>query len=237
MSNKNSYLVIIPARLGSERLPNKPLKILGDLPLIAHTYNGVKNMFQHVYIATDSAEICDLCESLNMPYIKTSRQHRNGTTRTLEAYQLLKDQYDYIINVQGDEVFISEKILNPLVNLLETKHPEAATLQAPIKDKDCASNVFVVSNTRNEAIYFSRSPIPSSRGNSSVRFQHIGVYAYTPQALHSYCNLSPTPLEMTESLEQLRWIENGNTWAIATAPMKPLSIDTLEDLEQAKAII
>jgi 3-deoxy-manno-octulosonate cytidylyltransferase (CMP-KDO synthetase) len=155
----------------------------------------------------------------------------------LEAYELIKDEFDYIINVQGDEVFISEEVLSPLIQLLETTQPQAATLRAPITDHTSSSNVYVVSNCQNEAIFFSRNPIPSSRDGNIQRFQHIGVYAYTPKALHQYCNLSPTPLEMAESLEQLRWIENGNAWAIATAPVKPLSIDTPEDLESAKALL
>ena len=237
LSNKNKYLVIIPARLGAERLPNKPLKMLGDLPLIAHTFNGVKNVIHDVYVATDSDQVHSICESLKIPCIKTTKDHLNGTTRTLEAYELIKDEFDYIINVQGDEVFISEEVLSPLIQLLETTQPQAATLRAPITDHTSSSNVYVVSNCQNEAIFFSRNPIPSSRDGSIQRFQHIGVYAYTPKALHQYCNLSPTPLEKAESLEQLRWIENGNAWAIATAPVKPLSIDTPEDLESAKALL
>ncbi len=237
MSTKNKYLIIIPARLSATRLPNKPLKILGDLPLIAHTYNGVKNIIPNVYVATDSNQIHSVCKALNIPCIKTTKEHLNGTTRTLEAYQLIKEDYDYIINVQGDEVFISEEVLNPLIHLLETAQPQAATLRAPITDYTSKSNVYVISNNQNEAIYFSRSPIPWSLDESIQRFQHIGVYAYTPETLYEYCNLSPTPLEKAESLEQLRWIENGNTWAIATAPVKPLSIDTLEDLMSAKALL
>lgn len=237
MSTKNQYLVIIPARLAATRLPNKPLKILGDLPLIAHTYNGVKNITPHVYVATDSNQIHSVCKALNIPCIKTTKEHLNGTSRTLEAYQLIKEDYDYIINVQGDEVFISEEVLNPLIHLLETAQPQAATLRAPITECTSKSNVYVISNNQNEAIYFSRSPIPSSLDERIQRFQHIGVYAYTPETLREYCNLSPTPLEKAESLEQLRWIENGNTWTIATAPVKPLSIDTPEDLESAKALL
>ncbi|MEC8458918.1 MAG: 3-deoxy-manno-octulosonate cytidylyltransferase [Bacteroidota bacterium] len=237
MFTKNKYLIIIPARLSATRLPNKPLKILGDLPLIAHTYNGVKNITPNVYVATDSSQIHSVCKALNIPCIKTSKEHLNGTTRTLEAYQLIKEDYDYIINVQGDEVFISEEVLNPLIRLLETAQPQAATLRAPITDYTSKSNVYVISNNQNEAIYFSRSPIPSSFDERIQRFQHIGVYAYTPKTLREYCNLSPTPLEKAESLEQLRWIENGNTWTIATAPVKPLSIDTPEDLESAKALL
>jgi len=236
LSKTNKYLVIIPARLGAERLPNKPLKMLGDLPLIAHTFNGVKNVIRDVYVATDSERVHSVCESLKIPCIKTTKEHLNGTTRTLEAYELINDEFDYIINVQGDEVFISEEVLSPLIQLLETTQPQAATLRAPITDHTSSSNVYVVSNCRNEAIFFSRNPIPSFRDSSIQRFQHIGVYAFTPKALHEYCNLSPTPLEKAESLEQLRWIENGNAWAIATAPVKPLSIDTPEDLESAKAL-
>ena len=161
----------------------------------------------------------------------------NGTTRTLEAFISLEIEVDYIINVQGDEAFISKEILQPLLDLLEEKQPEAATIQAPLTSQSSDSNVYVVTDEDRRALYFSRSPIPAARNGQPQRYQHVGVYAYKPEALKSYCTMSPTPLEQQEMLEQLRWLENGKSWAIATAPKKPLSIDTPEDLKAAEQLL
>ena len=237
MSKQNRYLVILPARMGAQRLPGKPLRLLGGVPIIRRTYSGVKDLFEQVYIATDSDDILAECESQKIPCIRTGSHHVNGTTRTLEAFMSLDLEVDYIINVQGDEAFISKEILQPLLDLLEEKKPEAATIQAPLPAHSSNSNVFVVTDNHHRALYFSRSPIPAARNGEPQRYQHVGVYAFQPEALKAYCAMSPTPLEQHEMLEQLRWLENGKSWAIATAPNKPLSIDTPEDLEAAEKML
>ncbi|MGB1113038.1 MAG: 3-deoxy-manno-octulosonate cytidylyltransferase [Schleiferiaceae bacterium] len=237
MSKQNRYLVILPARMGAQRLPGKPLRLLGGVPIIRRTYSGVKDLFEQVYVATDSDDILAECESQKIPCIRTGSHHLNGTTRTLEAFMSLDLEVDYIINVQGDEAFISKEILQPLLDLLEEKQPEAATLQAPLTAHNSNSNVYVVTDNDDRALYFSRSPIPAARNGEPQRYQHVGVYAFKPEALKAYCSMSPTPLEQHEMLEQLRWLENGKSWAIATAPNKPLSIDTPEDLEAAEKML
>ena len=223
--------------MGAQRLPGKPLRLLGGVPIIRRTYSGVKDLFEQVYIATDSDDILAECESQKIPCIRTGSHHLNGTTRTLEAFMSLDLEVDYIINVQGDEAFISKEILQPLLDLLEEKQPEAATLQAPLTAHNSNSNVYVVTDNDDRALYFSRSPIPAARNGEPQRYQHAGVYAFKPEALKAYCSMSPTPLEQHEMLEQLRWLENGKSWAIATAPNKPLSIDTPEDLEAAEKML
>ena len=223
--------------MGAQRLPGKPLRLLSGVPIIRRTYSGVKDLFERVYVATDSDDILAECESQKIPCIRTSSHHVNGTTRTLEAYLSLDLEVDYIINVQGDEAFISKEILQPLLDLLEEKQPEAATIQAPLTAHSSNSNVYVVTDNDGRALYFSRSPIPAARNGEPERYQHVGVYAFKPEALKAYCAMSPTPLEQHEMLEQLRWLENGKSWAIATAPNKPLSIDTPEDLEAAEKIL
>ena len=223
--------------MGAQRLPGKPLRLLGGVPIIRRTYSGVKDLFEQVYIATDSDDILAECESQKIPCIRTGSHHVNGTTRTLEAFMSLDLEVDYIINVQGDEAFISKEILQPLLDLLEEKKPEAATIQAPLPAHSSNSNVFVVTDNHHRALYFSRSPIPAARNGEPQRYQHVGVYAFQPEALKAYCAMSPTPLEQHEMLEQLRWLENGKSWAIATAPNKPLSIDTPEDLEAAEKML
>ena len=223
--------------MGAQRLPGKPLRLLGGVPIIRRTYSGVKDLFEQVYVATDSDDILAECESQKIPCIRTGSHHVNGTTRTLEAFMSLDLEVDYIINVQGDEAFISKEILQPLLDLLEEKKPEAATIQAPLPAHSSNSNVFVVTDNHHRALYFSRSPIPAARNGEPQRYQHVGVYAFQPEALKAYCAMSPTPLEQHEMLEQLRWLENGKSWAIATAPNKPLSIDTPEDLEAAEKML
>lgn len=223
--------------MGAQRLPGKPLRLLGGVPIIRRTYSGVKDLFEQVYVATDSDDILAECESQKIPCIRTGSHHVNGTTRTLEAFMSLDLEVDYIINVQGDEAFISKEILQPLLDLLEEKQPEAATIQAPLPTHSSDSNVYVVTDNEDQALYFSRSPIPAPRNGEPQRYQHVGVYAFKPEALKAYCSMSPTPLEQHEMLEQLRWLENGKSWAIATAPNKPLSIDTPEDLEAAEKML
>ena len=223
--------------MGAQRLPGKPLRLLGGVPIIRRTYSGVKDLFEQVYVATDSEDILAECKSQKIPCIRTGSHHVNGTTRTLEAFMSLDLEVDYIINVQGDEAFISKEILQPLLDLLEEKQPEAATIQAPLPTHSSNSNVYVVTDNEDQALYFSRSPIPAARNGEPQRYQHVGVYAFKPEALKAYCAMSPTPLEQHEMLEQLRWLENGKSWAIATAPNKPLSIDTPEDLEAAEKML
>ena len=223
--------------MGAQRLPGKPLRLLGGVPIIRRTYSGVKDLFEQVYVATDSDDILAECESQKIPCIRTGSHHVNGTTRTLEAFMSLDLEVDYIINVQGDEAFISKEILQPLLDLLEEKKPEAATIQAPLPAHSSNSNVYVVTDNHHRALYFSRSPIPAARNGEPQRYQHVGVYAFKPEALKAYCAMSPTPLEQHEMLEQLRWLENGKSWAIATAPNKPLSIDTPDDLEVAEKML
>jgi 3-deoxy-manno-octulosonate cytidylyltransferase (CMP-KDO synthetase) len=223
--------------MGAQRLPGKPLRLLGGVPIILRTYSGVKDLFERVYVATDSDDILAECESQKIPCIRTGSHHVNGTTRTLEAFMSLDLEVDYIINVQGDEAFISKEILQPLLDLLEEKQPEAATIQAPLPAHSSNSNVYVVTDNHHRALYFSRSPIPAARNGEPQRYQHVGVYAFKPEALKAYCAMSPTPLEQHEMLEQLRWLENGKSWAIATAPNKPLSIDTPDDLEVAEKML
>lgn len=237
MSSNLEILVVLPARLGAKRLPRKPLRILGELPIIAHAYNGVCKSFKDIVVATDSDEIAMACSTLDIPCVMTSEHHENGTARCLEAYQTLGRTYDYIVNVQGDEAFINDSVLAPLKKLLIEKRPEAATLKAPLPKYHSNSNVFVTTGANDQALYFSRSPIPASRDGVPVRFQHVGVYAFTPAALKTYCKLPPTALEDMEKLEQLRWVEHGYDWIVATSPEKPLSIDTPADYERAKSFL
>lgn len=220
-------------------MPEKPLIELGGKPIIVRTYEGVKNTFEHCYVATDAVEIARVCKEYDVPVLMTELAHDNGTTRCLEAYDKLEQEFDYIVNVQGDEAFIDGEILDPLLALLEEEKPEAATLMAPLPKYHSNSNVFVVPTVNNEALYFSRHAIPFDRDRKEVpqRYQHVGVYAYTPEALRTYCDMTPTPAEQVEKLEQLRWLEHGRRWKLAIAPRKPLSIDTPQDLTVAKGAL
>ena len=224
---------IIPARLGAERLPNKPLALLGGQPLIQRTYDAVAHLFDEVLVATDATEIAAVCGSLNIPCVMT-KTHPNGTSRCAEAAQHLQETPDYIINIQGDEPFLTNAHIQPLIALLNTAKPEAATVAAPALNTS-DSNVYVAMDGAQRALYFSRLPIPAERdaNGQAKRFQHLGIYAFTPEALNTYIALAPTELEQWEKLEQLRWMYHGHQWYVAIAPDKPLSIDTPEDLKEA----
>lgn len=229
---------ILPARIESQRLPGKMLLPIDQMPLIVHTYNRVFRWFDACYVATDSDDIIGACAAHGVPYIRTSTAHQNGTTRCLEAYQKLDHEADYLVNVQGDEVFMEEAILRPLLELLRNSSVEAATLCAKIQpEEEGHSNVFVVKNRVGEALYFSRAALPASRDGESIqRWQHIGVYAFSPNALEEYVHMAPSEMEEVEKLEQLRWLDHGRTWHLAEAPFKPLSVDTRQDYDRALQI-
>lgn len=235
MTNRINVLAILPARIGSTRLPRKPLLDLGGKPVIVRTFEGIQSLFEHIVVATDDAEIESVCKEYEVPCIMTSTEHSNGTSRCLEAMEAYGQEFDYIINVQGDEAFIEPSIVEPLLELLQTKKPQAATLKAPLPAYHSNSNVFVVTDKNHKALMFSRNPLPFNRDGIKIqRYQHVGIYAYTPKALKLYCSLEPTPLEKAESLEQLRWMEHGKHWLVAESPKKPISIDTPSDYEAAK---
>lgn len=240
------FLAIIPARYASTRFPAKPLAILGGKPVIQHVYERVSNVLDAV-VATDDERIYDAVMAFGGKVVMTSTDHRTGTDRCLEAYNNFGVEADVVINVQGDEPFIAEEQIRGLMQCFDNPQTDIATLikPFPVDTKfDVLSNPNtpkVIVNSQGQAIYFSRSVIPYMRGKDSdewallhTYYKHIGIYAYRIEALKQITQLSQTPLELAESLEQLRWLENGLTIQTAITNIETIGIDTPEDLLKAE---
>lgn len=245
------FSVIIPARLSSSRLPKKALAdIHGEPMVIRAAKQALKSQAQHVWVATDHEDIAAVCHKYSIPCILTSPQHQSGTTRLAEAVTQLQLPDDHIIvNVQGDEPMIPPELINCIATKLSTSHAPMATAAHPILHFSEFINpncVKVILNQEDNALYFSRAPIPYPRdlmlANSDTLptptpLRHIGIYAYRTHFLKHYTHLSESPLEQLENLEQLRVLWHGEHIAVEVleeAP--PAGVDTVEDLERVRAL-
>ena len=238
-------LGIIPARYASSRFPAKALAMLNGKSVIQRVYeqSGKSNAIDKLIVATDHEEIENHVLGFGGEVMLTSPDHRSGTDRCEEVARTLKEKFDYIINIQGDEPFISPDLIDTLVNLLDGQ-TQIATLIKPIRDATTLFDpnvVKAVKSTLNEAIYFSRATIPFLRGKNPedwlgehTFYKHLGIYAYRSDILIQITGLSTSSLEKAESLEQLRWLESGFTIKVAETDLESLGIDTPEDLEKAK---
>ena len=236
---------IIPARFASTRFPGKPLVDIKGKSMIQRVYEQVLQAgLSAVYIATDDKKIYEHVISFGGNCLMTSPLHQSGTDRCNEgAVQLKLMNDDVVINIQGDEPFIQAEQINILCKCFDDANTHIATLIKQISTiNDLESNTIpkVVLNRNNDAIYFSRSIIPYPAKKSSkelieagIYFKHIGIYAYRVKTLKEISALVPSMLEQTESLEQLRWIENGYTIKTAITTAETIAIDTPEDLEKA----
>jgi 3-deoxy-manno-octulosonate cytidylyltransferase (CMP-KDO synthetase) len=235
-------VAIIPARYASTRFPGKPLVDIGGKSMIQRVFEQVQSCsaIAEVMVATDDDRILQHVGSLGVRCVMTSPHHPSGTDRCLEAYQLSGLQADCILNVQGDEPFVDPKQLNALAQLIARPDVSIATLVKAITDAETlfdASKVKVVMNAHSQALYFSRQAIPFNRNSEQAvwlsqhtYYKHLGLYAYKPEVLREICALSPSSLEKAESLEQLRWIENGYAIHVAITEIESPAIDTPEDL-------
>lgn len=242
-----TVLVVIPARLASTRLPNKPLADLGGKPLLQHTWERAAQMrtADRLIIATDAEEIRQVAEGFGAQVAMTSPDHPNGTARIASLLCEHMDA-DFILNVQGDEPFIEPQLLDELVERWRQTRCELVTAVRPIDSEHELHNpncVKAVRGQKGQALYFSRSAIPHLRGvekgqwldSGAPYWAHIGVYGYTRAALSAYADMQPTLLEETEKLEQLRYLEHGFSMQTVVTRYRPLGIDTPEDLEEARA--
>jgi 3-deoxy-manno-octulosonate cytidylyltransferase (CMP-KDO synthetase) len=240
-------LVVIPARLGAMRLPRKPLRLLSGLPLIVRVWQRISqmNVADTVVVATDDESVASAVRSVGAECIMTSNEHTSGTERVAEvASQPRYRGFTTIVNVQGDEPFIGSGAVKGAADLVSTgKFPlGTAASRASTEILDTPSLVKVVVSQDGRAMYFSRAPIPYLRdpadaGKLAERtLQHIGVYAYSREALTEWVSLPPHPLEEIERLEQLRPLAAGLPIGVAVTNEAPASgIDTEEDLERANA--
>jgi len=250
MKEKQRYLFagIIPARYASTRFPGKPLALLGNKPIIQRVYEQVVKSIDIVYVATDDKRICDTVRNFGGKAIMTSPDHMSGTDRCAEAVEgITRDTgkiIDVVINIQGDEPFINPEQINLLKKCFTGEHVEIATLIRriePGKDIFNPNQPKVIINSEKDAIYFSRAAIPYLRDTEKsewskkhVYYKHIGLYAYRTETLKKITLLPRSPLEISESLEQNRWIENGFKIRTAITLWETIGIDTPEDMEMAK---
>ncbi|MBU3547817.1 3-deoxy-manno-octulosonate cytidylyltransferase [Polynucleobacter sp. P1-05-14] len=247
-SKAADFLVVIPARLGSTRLPRKPLADIGGKPMVIRVAERAKQSLAHsVVVATDSPEIQAACDEYRIECLLTSADHPTGTDRIAEVAQLLKlPSNALIVNVQGDEPLIPPELINQVASTL-AEHQECAisTVAVPITDATEINNpnvVKVVLNRAGEALYFSRAPIPFVRDpqvdQKTDHLRHLGIYAYRADFLQAYTRLEPAPPEQAEALEQLRALWNGYRIAVHIASeVPPAGVDTPEDLERVRQML
>jgi 3-deoxy-manno-octulosonate cytidylyltransferase (CMP-KDO synthetase) len=242
---------IIPARYASSRFPGKPLVMIGNKPMIQRVYDQAHKAIEMVWIATDDKRIFDVVSDFGGKAVMTSPDHQSGTDRCAEAVQKIREEtgkiIDIVINIQGDEPFIKPEQIELLMNCFLDESVELATLVRKVEPGEDLFNPNqpkVVLNSKGDAIYFSRAAIPYYRdaeqndwSKKHDYYKHIGLYAYRTAALKKITSLPRSPLEISESLEQNRWIENGLRIRTAVTKWGSVGIDTPDDLEKAKLLL
>ncbi|WP_411280353.1 3-deoxy-manno-octulosonate cytidylyltransferase [Gemmatimonas sp.] len=239
-----SILAVIPARLGATRLPRKPLRLLAGEPLIVRVYQRVLALAiaDYVVVATDHPEVFSACECRGIPVVLTREDHPSGTDRVAEVAERSEfSHFAVILNVQGDEPFVSHEALAGAVAIVTGGQAPIGTAAVPVPVA-ALSKPDIVKVVRGEdgcALYFSRAPIPFLRdptdagSQQALVRQHVGVYAYTRDALRAWVGWAPHPLERVERLEQLRPMAHGLAIGVADVPTAEGGIDTEDDLERA----
>ncbi len=233
-------IAVIPARLGSTRLPRKMLREIAGKQLIGVVYEAVRSspLLAEVIIATDSEEIMKVCREHDWKAQMTSPAHRSGTERVHEVSG--RETADVYINVQGDEPLIRPEHIATLLQVMENPEAQVGTLMTPAADVDIPNPnaVKVVTDLSGRALYFSRATIPFDRDGAQPRyFKHLGLYAYRKTALDRFVNLPESSLEKSERLEQLRFIENGIPIFLGETPHDSIGVDTEEDLQRVIKIL
>lgn len=241
-----NFLAIIPARYASTRFPGKPLVTILGKPMIQWVYERTSAHFADTWVATDDKRIFDAVTSFGGKVVMTSDSHKSGTDRIAEALETIERlsgvKYDVVINVQGDEPLIATDHLSTIASLFDDDSTQIGTLVKPFAAEEDIFNPNtpkVVLSADNRALYFSRSVIPYVRGaecsdwqSRHTYYKHIGMYAYRANVLREITRLPQSSLELAESLEQLRWLENGYTVRVGVTNVETVSIDTPEDLEK-----
>lgn len=244
------FLGVIPARYASTRFPAKPLAVLGGKPVIRRVYEQVAKVMDDVVVATDDERIEAAVRAFGGQAVMTSTAHRSGTDRCYEALTRMSGQYDVVVNIQGDEPFIQPVQLESIMRCFDDPSTEIATLVKPFVPEDgyaALENVNspkVVVDRNFRALYFSRSIIPYMRNrdrdtwlSGHTYYKHIGLYAYRTAVLKEITALPQSSLELAESLEQLRWLENGYVIKVGISEVETIGIDTPEDLQRAEVFL
>ena len=235
----NSFIAMIPARYAATRFPGKLMQLLGNKPVIRHVYDNAvaTGLFNDVFVVTDSEIIFNEITSHGGKAIMSKKEHESGSDRIAEA--VADVDADVVINIQGDEPFLKKEPLEKLVQLFNDSAVQVASLMRKISAEEAANPnaVKVVVDKKSDALYFSRSPIPFARGGAAQYFLHVGVYAYKKEALLAFTNWPASSLELTEKLEQLRYLENGVKIRMAETAYDNIAIDTPGDLERARELL
>ena len=247
--SKASTIVIIPARYAASRFPGKLLEPLAGKSVLQRVYEQAqKSKADHVLIATDDDRIFNHCHTFNANVCFTDKSHKNGTSRCIEAYNKLNNDYEIMINIQGDEPFISPAQIDLLIDQMHhQKEIQILTLGKQIKDQAVLFNpnsvkVVFENKAPHRALYFSRHPIPYLRDlpqdqwlNQNIYHKHIGIYTFRNSFISKYDTLLPsTPLQESENLEQLNWMEQGYPIHICLTDIENINIDVPEDMLKAE---
>lgn len=235
-------VALIPARIGSTRFPRKMLALLRGKSVIRRTYESAlsSGLFRDVVVVTDDREIFAEVESAGGKAVMSRKEHESGTDRIAEVVPALAG--DIFVNIQGDEPFVQQEPLRLLLSLFEDPETKVASLVQELKDPQFIQDpnfVKVALDLRQRALFFSRSPIPFPRSTEKALpyYEHIGVYAFTREALMQFVSWAPTPLELTEKIECLRFLEHGVPMQMGITEYMGVEIDTPEDIQRAEAIM
>ena len=241
------FIAVIPARYASTRFPGKPLAVLGGKTVIQRVYEQAVSILPEAYVATDDERIFEAVEAFGGRAVMTRADHKSGTDRIEEAVEKIATDADVIINIQGDEPFIQPSQIETLIQLFDDPATQIGTLGKRFETIDAVHNPNspkIVTDRRGFALYFSRSVIPYIRGIEADEWlthypflKHLGIYAYRREVLAEVTRLPQSALEKAESLEQLRWLENGYRIRVGLTDVETVGIDTPEDLARAEAFL
>lgn len=241
------FIGIIPARYASTRFPGKPLALLGGKPVIQHVYEKVAAVLEAAYVATDDERIYDVVKSFGGQVVMTRTDHKSGTDRIEEAIEKIGGEWDVVVNIQGDEPFVAKSQLDTICHCFDDPTTQIATLGKPFESMEAVQNPNspkIVVDNMGFAMYFSRSVIPYVRGKEKSSWlthypflKHLGIYAYRKDVLRQVTQLPQSSLEIAESLEQLRWLQNGFKIKVGTTDVETVGIDTPQDLERAEEFL
>ena len=241
------FAAIIPARYASTRFPGKPLALLGGKTVIQRVYEQATSVLDEAWVATDDERILHAVEQFGGHAVMTRTDHKSGTDRIEEAVEKIGTTADVIINIQGDEPFVQRSQLETIMHLFDDEATQIGTIGKPFETMEAAENPNspkIVCDVRGYALYFSRSVIPFVRGKERAEWlasfpflKHLGLYAYRREVLREITQLPQSPLELAESLEQLRWLQNGYRIKVGLTDVETVGIDTPEDLARAEAFL
>ena len=241
------FIGLIPARYASTRFPGKPLALLGGKPVIQRVYEQVASVLDDACVATDDERIFDCVKNFGGKVVMTRTDHKSGTDRIEEAIEKIGGDYDVIVNIQGDEPFIQRSQIETVCRCFDDEKTQIATLGKPFTDMDAVANPNspkIVIDNNSFAMYFSRSIIPFVRGKEQAEWlqhypflKHLGIYAYRRDVLRQITQLPQSSLEIAESLEQLRWLQNGFKIKVGLTDVETVGIDTPDDLKRAEEFL